>query len=752
MIADMYDTHVVQSKGPDLFYENEVYNDYLSHYILMHDLVWAATDTAYTRYPLGRDLFDDIYQKALAGRGPFITLDTFKYFTGRIKIQIVYQGFTQAAGKALFYFDPKTRNYQDTGNKYTTALPGRGRVHTVPHITIDPSKSCTCEIILPCPTPEGVWYKNDETTNFTGSYAWGLYIYNPLISGTDAATPDINIKVYASFEGLRPQAMQLLGEVAAEESTKPLLSTTATALSNASAALVDVPVIGKFATTFSDVSGRVASFLKYIGFSKPEVQSHSHIIINRLFDNWSHINGDKFSYNLGSDEKNAISASDTMFPVGDMTHMEFSKICAISGICSNFTLTTAQVPGTLLVSLPVTPIYYTGAVGQGNELPPLAHAVAAFEYWHGEITFEVEIICSIFHRGSILIAHDPTRTLVGGDFVYAQQALNSKIVNYSGNTTFEFTVPWRQPIPWLRNRDIGSLSFDDESCNGTLNFFVMNPLKSNGSTDSVRCNVFYRSKDMKCMYPSIGQLSPSLGEYAGQDRVTAPIRIIRDYQAMSCMDMSPVVPDDYDPENSSDIYMRFGGENLMESTKKLSSKLALNYTSLNTRTTPSTTLGTYLVTHSSFGANPNIFDGIQDIKWTYLTWYGSAYMGFRGSQTFSVVPKNWGTDTVMWVQQTRGAKMYDTNTEVISKGEGSMAYIRKGMTNNLDFTVPFYEVGYYMPIMTWLVNAPRANVFAVQTDNDDGVSTYDSDFEVFSGIGEDGVFINYVGFPAFDLA
>jgi hypothetical protein len=137
---------------------------------------------------------------------------------------------------------------------------------------------------------------------------------------------------------------------------------------------------------------------------------------------------------------------------------------------------------------------------------PLSFAASPFHYWRGEITYRVEFVCSMYHRGKMIIGYEPNisqHTLI--DTVLDTNKNYMLTIDLQETRCIEFTVKWANARPWLStgpmNEPIapGANSIDAYStfmkANGYIYFTPLTELQSPDG-GQIEINVYVRSHDM----------------------------------------------------------------------------------------------------------------------------------------------------------------------------------------------------------------------------------------------------------------
>jgi hypothetical protein len=186
----------------------------------------------------------------------------------------------------------------------------------------------------------------------------------------------------------------------------------------------------------------------------------------------------------------------------DVDHMSIDSLCARKYQIYQRLWADTDLAGTLLVSLPITPMPKAATNQSGGVLNVKFCALEAIvdlaSFWWGEITYEIVVIANNFHTGAIRVAYN-----------YAGESLNSlKDVETTYNSTFDIsngnhiftvTIPPNAGTDWLSTEgtskpfvDPSNRAFNNIIPNrrlGFLNLYVLNPLRSATPTVPPDCEV-----------------------------------------------------------------------------------------------------------------------------------------------------------------------------------------------------------------------------------------------------------------------
>lgn len=429
-------------------------------------------------------------------------VENFLYSRSKIKVRIVVQGAPYAAGKIVASFDPNPsfnlEGLYQAGPGQTTPINSM----IVPHLVIDPSKTETYEIELPLCTVVGTYALKGIPF---GSYKFNFDFITPVLSGT-AVAPSVSICTYASWSSASFEGLTLLSNDFVEEKTGGPLSSAISSISSfANYLSIPFPGFAPEISLFSRVTGVAGDFLRYLGYSKPPTTEIITVPMTRHVDNWSQFDGRTNAIVLGGSQTQSLGLS-TKYGGGDESEMLISNLIAKPGLVRRYSISPAASNGTKIFEMMVSPTA-TLAFGGGYAPTPMGGIATCFNNWSGDIFATIEVVASVFHRCTILVAWDAKANVLGSaiSMADAMSVLPNTVITVSGNSSTKIRIPWAQPQPWGQvNRLPLSLdtSIDDmQRYNGTLLAYVVNPLTSNGSTDSIGLNIYFSSDNMKFAAP-----------------------------------------------------------------------------------------------------------------------------------------------------------------------------------------------------------------------------------------------------------
>jgi len=352
--------------------------------------------------------------------------------------------------------------------------------------------------------------------------------------------------------------------------------------------------------------------LAYFGFSKPQAVENISIVLNRFGDNFSQFEGKSTAAVLAGSAKTSVAISPD-YAAGKMDHMLIENIVRIPGLIAKYQIAAATPVETLVGYFPVNPSFEgTFDVTDSFEVTPLSGVSRCFTWWCGDLSFDLEVIASVFHRTTLLVCWDP---IVGSapSFADALQTLQNTTISVSGYSKTRIDIPWKQPtnyLPAVANNDtVGS--------NGRVYIFVVNPLTSNGSTDSIAVNVYSYSDN-------IGFFAPETSLLAGLTPLTRSILTMNDAVTVE-------VKFGGRTDLSKSAFRAFGEE--YHTIKQLTSKLVAQYVDvISVPVAPAVPANAAIVVRvPTFPIWDTNFEYTQN----FSSWFALAFLGYRGGMRYT---------------------------------------------------------------------------------------------------------------------
>lgn len=709
------------------------YSGFAEHPVLLFADTWTPTSL---NVVTTNDLFATYL--ALARTNLFVgrKLANFCYMDACLRVTVVVQGASVAQGKLVFSFDPVVTGHSGT-NARKFSEPQATRAMILPHIEIDPAESKTYTLDLPCPGRYGLFTLSNTPTiqESTGSYSMKQHVINTLGSGT-SVVPSITIAVYLSvvspkMEGITSSVV--FTSALRENNEKGIVSSYFRKAADISmvASVIPVPFISEGATLFSGVAGAAADFLAWFGYSKPRVMEIDRAVISTA-ENWSRVDGSYKTEVLGLRNNNSIGISKSICPLYDPADSVISNICAKPGLVMTFTIPTITAANTIVTSVQVAPwIYRTlddPALVNGSELTPLGYCAFPYDFWSGDLIFDVEFVCSVFHRASVVILYDPSPVPVyaaAAPFAQYVGTLKHWTIHVNGHSRHKIKLPWKQLAPFrscFAPAPSTAAFTTAAGNNGRLVFGLLNTVTTNGSTNPIHVNVYISGENMKFGCPATGrQVGPVFLTSASAD---------------------------------DNFYHKYFGEESAHTVKELASRA----TTVITTATPVVSASTWMrinigvVTVHDPAITVNGAGYTTTSTGDNLTDYLSlAYVGVRGSYNYVFFPNGGNTLPFTCSSVKFGGfnlpeynPASTTSPMIPTTGFGAFTTTITKIKNSLEFTVPYYYPGIFRPTFQDLRGLVDTYVV---TSGNDNIATTTAKSTLLKSAGDDFCFIGFRGVP-----
>lgn len=419
--------------------------DVLKRPVIVHTHSWQPGDTIREQFNVWRLFFQDSVVKRYT--------ENFRYFSGSLKIKVVINGSPFHMGRLMVSYNPlavgDTNSYPARDASVPLTAITDIMLHSQrPHVTLNPTTNCICEMVLPFVWPTDKVKANDASElNALGTlYTTSL---GTLEVASDSTTP-VDITIFAFMDDIdlsmpfTPQGDEYTGSGA--------VSAPASAVANLASKLSDAPVIGRFAQATSLTAGAVANVAKLFGFSRPVVIDKPTFVLPLPVNNMANDVGDEAIFKLTLDPKQGLSVDPQVTGDGE-DEMTIASIASREAIFTTFNWSTANAPEVSLLTLGVCPhiCYRTGTSPIYQlAMPPLTLASMPFSKWRGTLIYKFTILCSNYHRGRLKITYDPGS--LNGANTNAMNTNYSAVVDLRDTQEFEVKIGWAQACSYMNTR------------------------------------------------------------------------------------------------------------------------------------------------------------------------------------------------------------------------------------------------------------------------------------------------------------
>ena len=453
------------------------------------------------------------------------------YLRGDMHIRIAVSGMPFHYGRYLYSYLPFPNRNEPWTYLQGLAISGSDFAKLVylsqsPYArTGDVVANEPVEMIVPYLSPQPVIRLfNDSTSalaavsSFDDAQNLGtLYLKSiNTLDSTNATSTPVSIALYAWMENVEfgsPTATHLEVTTESDERIVGPISSATKSLSEAAWKLQNVPIIGSYAKASGRVMEGVSDIASALGWSYPTLIDDPMRMKNEPFQNAATSIGMDTGKRIVLDPKQELSVDPR--PSGtEEDELVISNIVKRESLLYTFTwqasATSLSGPITILAVTPLIAPSMANGVAPGSKQwivhTPLSFAASPFYFWRGEITYRVEFVCSMYHRGKMIIGYEPNirqHTLI--DTVLDTNKNYITTVDLQETRCIEFTVKWANARPWLECGPLdeavspGIVGIDAFNQFGRSNGYVyFTPLTKLQSPDSgdIGVNIYIRSHDM----------------------------------------------------------------------------------------------------------------------------------------------------------------------------------------------------------------------------------------------------------------
>jgi hypothetical protein len=402
----------------------------------------------------------------------------YKLIRGKLNVKFVINGSPFLYGKLLAAYHP-LYSVDDFAPK--NKADHICRLSQRQHVYLNPTTSSGGELTLPFFWPyNAVHIPLAEWTNL------GIVTLFPISTLKHAAgeVPNCTITIFAWMSGaelMQPTASigNYVGQMG--ESSKKVVSKTATAVGSIAGTLANAPVIGPYARATEEVATKLGRIADLFGFSKPRGTHDFMDARQRNIGTLATTNDKDTCRTLTLDVKNETTIDPRTVGLEGTDEMSIPFLCSREALITRFSWDVSDAPDKELLRIPVTPyIRSTFNTDGTTDLPHCAYIASFFKYWRGSMEYRIMVNASNFHRGKLRIRYEPYGSTVDNGQDY--NVVQSEILDLSEMHDHKVSVGWGSDRNYLK---VTSAFFtprrpgdgvDLKSHNGTLIISVANNL------------------------------------------------------------------------------------------------------------------------------------------------------------------------------------------------------------------------------------------------------------------------------------
>jgi len=485
-------------------------------------------------------------------------LRNYAFLHSDLKLKFILAGTPFHKGKVMVAYIPRASENEvylwHVANRLSTGNTWLKYLSQLEHSKLlDARENVPIEFVVPyvSPTPVARLYNSTSSslgfaTPFNDFDSMGMIVitvFNPISAVNAASATALNLYVYGNLENTVmtcPTATQMVITTEADERKVGPVEKYALYSAQALDAMTFIPSIGPFAKASSMFARGLGQLASIFGWSVPTMITEPQRIRPEPFQNACNVIGYDTGHRLTLDPKQEVSVGgDGVSTTQD--EMAISYLCSRFGLLGQGTIPANVVSMTPFYPVAVTPRAvesYTFNTHKLCQPTPLAFAAHPFDYWRGEITYRIEFVSSMFHRGKIAFFFDPN--IAQYVLINSGMTLNKDymmVLDLQQGNAVEFTVKWAFPRDWAMNAtdadaitSIGSsmaVGSKYECANGWWNMMMLTTLVSPDGS-SIDFNVYCKSDKMAFAAPQQSRLPLIMTEAATADCSEAECCILND--------------------------------------------------------------------------------------------------------------------------------------------------------------------------------------------------------------------------------
>ncbi len=464
-------------------------------------------------------------------------LANYAFLRARLCVKVVINATPFHFGLMRVAYQPNV-NAADTGDRKnmirtnpTSALPYMVPLSQLPGIWVHPSDNSAGHMVLPFFNQRN-WLSLTSAAAVKTMGALYYYINAPLGVASSTGSTSVTVDTFAWLEdvelsGTTAELALQSGDVvdgsvsrvssahhdfraqARDEYDGPV-SRVASSIAAATSALSSVPVIGKFARATTIGAGAIADVASIFGFTNTPVTDDVPARMPMPGPPIASAEIGSQIQKLTLDPKQELSIDPTLHGVGSEDEMALSNIVTKPSVLTTTGWSTTDTIGTVIFNANVSPMLFSrvaindaGAVLRAHRVyhTPMSYVGMMFQHWRGDVIFDIEVLCTKFHKGRLKISWDPLGS--GGAAALAENVVYTTILDVGENNKASFRVPYHQAAAWQRMRGItrdnwtpgNALPVNKDYDNGLFLVSVLTPLMSPVTPQNVTVLVTVRGAE-----------------------------------------------------------------------------------------------------------------------------------------------------------------------------------------------------------------------------------------------------------------
>jgi hypothetical protein len=486
---------------------------------------------------------------------------------------------------------------------------------------------------------------------------------------------DVSLSVLTSRDVVELSAQS--GEEIDEANAMGVVSGPATVVAKASAYFMNIPYVAPFAMATNMAATTTAAIAKMFGYSRPPITKAPDPYRPTLNGSLALTNVPDVVEKMTIDSKQELTIDPRISGLGGVDPLNIREIAKRESYLTTFSWVRGTEPEALLWNARVSPVIWNEITSTPRSyvFPACCFAAMPFQYWTGTMKFRFQIVASAYHRGRIKVVYDPE--------YLAQDEYNTnymRIVDISEEQDFTIEVSPSETVQLMKHEDPGYDSYtqtwsstrytDKAFGNGVIGFFVVNELTVPNSTanNDIEVNVFVSmGDDFEVFVPEDRfqaftlfpppQAPPPTREFTPQSGAVAPTVQETSEPSAPQQSMSDHIGIDANP--GSKLNTVFTGESIT-SFRTLLKRYNL-WSAIVPTNDYTSVIGRTPAMPYPRGYAPNAVDlDLAGESYNYcntvlLHWVRYAFMGWRGSIRYKLIPRGVRDDQVYHISAQRSS-------------------------------------------------------------------------------------------------
>jgi len=414
---------------------NSELNKFLSRPVLIHTINWEV----------GNSIDEDIRPWKLFFNHTSIRkkIDNYAFIRCDLHLKIMINA-------SPFYYSALLCAYKPMVNFVSAPIwPGDGDVlvgySQRPNVVVYPQNSEGGEMVIPFVYPRE-WLRLTSDADLSNMGALFINTFADLMNANSVAGTSVDVQFYAWAENIEMAGLTVdLAVQSKDEYGKGPVSKPASAIARATGMLSKVPIIGNYMTATSVAADAVSNIAAMFGYTKVPVIEDVKPFKNLPFHGLATAEISDCTERLCIDSKNELTIDNSAIGAEQEDPLLISNFVQHKSYLTSFTWQSSDAADTLLWNSYVTPFMSVVTAGTGQTIvngTPMWVVSNMFDYWRGDIIFDLKILCSQYHRGRLRVSWDPVGNIA--NTVNSSTEVYTTIVDITEDTNVSLRVPYCQ--------------------------------------------------------------------------------------------------------------------------------------------------------------------------------------------------------------------------------------------------------------------------------------------------------------------